>query len=147
MPKDPPRPTESEIQILAILWERGPSTVRSVHEQLGRDTGYTTILKLMQIMATKGLVERARFGKQHVYRPAAPEQRTQKRLVGDLLDRAFGGSVRKLMVAALSAQRATPDELREIRKLIDDTSNRTKSKREAGHADDDDDGDADRASA
>src|SRR5436309_3016718 len=133
MPKDQPRPTESEIQILAILWERGPSTVRSVHEALGRDTGYTTVLKLMQIMTTKGLVARARLGKQHVYRPAATEQRTQKRLVGELLDRAFGGSVRKLMVAALSAQRATPEELRQIRKLLDEASGHNTSKREADH--------------
>jgi predicted transcriptional regulator len=125
MSKEVPRPTESEVRILGILWQRGPSTVKDVHQQFGPDTGYTTVLKLMQIMATKGLLVRDRKGKQHVYRPAAPQQRIQKRLIGDLIDRAFGGSVHKLLVAALSAQHASPQELAEIRKIIDEQTKST----------------------
>lgn len=119
MPKDKSRPTESELQILAVLWERGPSTVREVQGRMGPGTGYTTVLKFMQLMTEKGLLLRQKKGKLHVYRPAAPQERMQKHLVGDLLERAFGGSLSKLMVAALSAERASADELDEIRKLID----------------------------
>lgn len=119
MPKDKSRPTESELQILAVLWDRGPSTVREVQERLGREAGYTTVLKFMQLMTEKGLVLRQKKGKLHVYRPAAPKERMQKHLVGDLLERAFGGSLAKLMVAALSSERASAQELDEIRKLID----------------------------
>src|SRR4051812_35957429 len=101
-----PRPTDGELAILAVLWERGPSTVRDVHEALSRrrEMGYTTVLKLMQIMAQKGLVARDESQRTHVYRPASDEEQTQKRLVRDLLERAFGGSARKLIVAALSAK-------------------------------------------
>jgi predicted transcriptional regulator len=120
----PPRPTESELQILAVLWQRGPCTVREVHEAMGRESGYTTVLKFMQIMTDKGLLARQRRGKQHVYRPAVAAEKTQTHIVGDLLDRAFGGSVRKLLVAALSADRAKPAELNEIRKLIDEIENK-----------------------
>jgi predicted transcriptional regulator len=114
------RPTEAELAILAVLWQLGPATVRQVHEQLGRATGYTTVLKLMQIMTEKGLLVRDERSRTHVYRAAVPQERTQRKLVGDLLHRAFGGSVRKLLVAALSDQRASPQELDEIRKLIDE---------------------------
>lgn len=114
------KPTESELAILSVLWRRGPSTVREVYDELAAQTGYTTVLKLMQIMADKGLVKRDERSRSHVYRAAVPQERTQSKLVGELLRRAFGGSIRKLMVAALSAERATPEELREIRKLIDD---------------------------
>jgi predicted transcriptional regulator len=120
MGRDKSRPTESEVQILGVLWKRGPSTVREVQQQLGWDTGYTTVLKFMQIMTEKGLLLRQRKGKQHVYRPAAPRERLQKHLVGDLIERAFGGSLPKLMVAALSSERASAQDLAEIRKLIDD---------------------------
>jgi predicted transcriptional regulator len=117
-----PRPTDSELAILTILWERGPSTVRQVHEALAdtRDTGYTTTLKLMQIMADKGLVSRNESARTHVYAAMASEQQTQRQLVKDLVDRAFGGSAAALVLQALNAEGATPDELSEIRKLIDD---------------------------
>jgi predicted transcriptional regulator len=117
-----PRPTDSELAILTILWERGPSTVRQVHEALAgtRDTGYTTTLKLMQIMAEKGLVTRNESARTHVYAAMASEQQTQRQLVKDLVDRAFGGSAAALVLQALNAEGATPAELREIRKLIDD---------------------------
>jgi predicted transcriptional regulator len=115
-----PRPTDSELAILAILWERGPCTVRQVHEALAYDTGYTTTLKLMQIMADKGLVTRNEEARTHVYEARASEQQTQRQLVKDLVDRAFGGSAAALVLHALNAEGASPDELREIRKLIDD---------------------------
>jgi predicted transcriptional regulator len=117
-----PRPTDSELAILRILWERGPSTVRQVHEaQAGtRDTGYTTTLKLMQIMADKGLVKRDESARTHVYAPLASEQQTQRQLLKDLVDRAFGGSAAALVLQALNADGASPAELKEIRKLIDD---------------------------
>ena len=117
-----PRPTDSELAILTILWERGPSTVRQVHEALAaeRDTGYTTTLKLMQIMADKGLVTRNESARTHVYAAMASEEQTQRQLVKDLVDRAFGGSAAALVLQALNAEGASPAELREIRKLIDD---------------------------
>ena len=117
-----PRPTDSELAILRILWERGPSTVRQVHEaQAGtRDTGYTTTLKLMQIMADKGLVKRDESARTHVYAPLASEQQTQRQLLKDLVDRAFGGSAAALVLQALNADGASPAELKEIRKLLDD---------------------------
>lgn len=116
------RPTDSELAILTILWERGPSTVRQVHEALAdtRETGYTTTLKLMQIMAGKGLVTRNESARTHVYTAMASEQQTQRQLVKDLVDRAFGGSAAALVLQALNAEGTTPAELREIRKLIDD---------------------------
>ena len=117
-----PRPTDSELAILTILWERGPSTVRQVHDALAgtRDTGYTTTLKLMQIMADKGLVKRNESARTHVYAAVATETQTQRQLLKDLVDRAFGGSAAALVLQALNAEGATPDELREIRRLIDD---------------------------
>ncbi|HET7620132.1 MAG TPA: BlaI/MecI/CopY family transcriptional regulator [Vicinamibacterales bacterium] len=117
-----PRPTDAELAILRVLWERGPSTVRQVHEVLGRErpAGYTTALKLLQIMTTKGLVERDERDRTHVYRARVSEDDTQRQLVRDLLDRAFGGSSTRLVMQALAARHASPDELREIRKLIDD---------------------------
>ena len=116
------RPTDAELSILRVLWSRGPSTVRQVHEALAdtRDTGYTTTLKLMQIMADKGLVKRNETARTHVYSAIAGEEQTQRQLVKDLVDRAFGGSAATLVMRALSAEGATDDELREIRKLIDD---------------------------
>lgn len=116
------KPTDSELEILAVLWRRGPSTVRQVHEHLGRDAGYTTALKLLQIMTDKGLVLRERAGKSHVYRPSRPEPATQKTIVSELLDTAFGGSTRKLLAAALSAKKASPRELDEIRAMIDEAA-------------------------
>jgi predicted transcriptional regulator len=116
-----PRPTDAELAILRVLWERGPSTVRQVNELLNRDkdTGYTTVLKLLQIMTEKGLVTRDETARTHVYTSACSEDQTQRQLVGDLLDRAFGGSARKLVMQALSARKASADELAEIRRLIE----------------------------
>lgn len=117
-----PRPTDAELAILRVLWERGPSTVRQVHEALAdtRETGYTTTLKLMQIMAEKGLVTRNETERTHVYSAMAGEEQTQQQLVQDLVDRAFGGSAAALVLRALSAEGTSDSELREIRKLIDD---------------------------
>jgi predicted transcriptional regulator len=122
MARSQPRPTDAELSILRVLWERGASTVRQVHEALAdtRDTGYTTTLKLMQIMAEKGLVKRNETARTHVYTAVAGEEQTQQQLVKDLVDRAFGGSAAQLVLRALSAEGATDAEVREIRKLIDD---------------------------
>jgi predicted transcriptional regulator len=113
------KPTAAELQILAALWPVGTATVRQVHQQLGTSAGYTTTLKLMQIMTTKGLLLRERKGRQHVYRPAVSMEKTQRHLVADLLHKAFGGSLARLMVAALSSEKATRQELEQIRALID----------------------------
>jgi len=113
------KPTDAELAILRVLWARGPSTVRQVAERLGKDTGYTTALKLLQIMAEKGLVLRDESARTHVYRAASTEDQTQRQLVTDLLDRAFGGSAAKLVMQALSTKTASPEELAEIRKLLD----------------------------
>jgi predicted transcriptional regulator len=117
-----PRPTDAELAILRVLWERGPSTVRQVHEALAdtRETGYTTTLKLMQIMADKGLVTRNESARTHVYTAIAGQQQTQTQLVKDLVDRAFGGSAAELVLRALSDEPASDAELKQIRKLIDD---------------------------
>ena len=117
-----PRPTDAELAILRVLWERGPSTVRQVHGVLVARVGptaYTTALKLLQIMTEKGLVRRDDTDRTHVYTPRLTEEQTQRQLVRDLLDRAFGGSASKLVMQALNARRATPEELGEIRKLIE----------------------------
>ena len=117
-----PRPTDAELAILRVLWERGPSTVRQVHEVLVARVGltaYTTALKLLQIMTEKGLVRRDDTDRTHVFTPRLSEEQTQRQLVRDLLDRAFGGSASKLVMQALNARRATPEELGEIRKLIE----------------------------
>src|SRR6478609_6252003 len=117
----PPRPTDAELAILRILWERGRCTVRQVHEALSRErpAAYTTALKMLQIMTEKGLVRRDETDRTHVYQPKLTEEQTQRQLVRDLVDRAFGGSATKLVMQALSAKRATPEELGEIRKLIE----------------------------
>ncbi len=117
-----PRPTDAELEILKVLWRRGPSTVREVFETLGetKGTGYTTVLKLMQIMADKGLVVRDESERAHRYEPAAPEDETQRRLVGDLLRKAFDGSAKKLVMQALSTERASAEELSEIRRMLDE---------------------------
>ena len=121
MTRAPQRPTEAELEILRVLWERGPSTVRQVHESLSeRETGYTTTLKLMQIMADKGLVTRDESARTHVYAARLSQENTQRQLVNDLVDRAFGGSAAELVLRALSSHKTSDEELREIRKLIDD---------------------------
>jgi len=117
-------PTDRELAILGALWERGPSTVREVHEALHQDdedeTGYTTTLKLMQIMVEKGSLVREEDGRRHIYRPAVSEERTQKQLVQNLLDRVFAGSAEKLVMRALSARKVAPHELKRIRKMIEE---------------------------
>src|SRR5882757_3182551 len=119
--RQPPRPTDAELAILGVLWERGPSTVRDVHEQLNRDgaTGYTTILKLLQIMTEKGLVVRDESERAHVYESRYGEQKTQRQLLADLAERAFGGSATKLVMQALSGRKSNAAELNAIRELLD----------------------------
>ena len=127
-----PRPTDSELGILRVLWRRGPSTVREVHEALreasGGDgaSGYTTTLKLMQIMTDKGLLRRDESRRTHVYEAVVPAEQTQRQLVGDLLDRAFGGSARQLVLQALSSKKASRADLAEIRRLIDEMEKKAK---------------------
>lgn len=118
----PPRPTPAELEILSLLWKHGPSTVREIQEHLEehRPTGYTTPLKLLQIMSDKGLVRRDETARAHVYAAQAPEDQTQRQLVRDLLDRAFAGSASKLVMQALSAKKASRDELARIRELLDE---------------------------
>jgi predicted transcriptional regulator len=122
MTKEPPRPTPAELEILGVLWEVGSSTVREVQEELERrrPTGYTTVLKLLQIMTDKGLVRRDVRERAHRYTPRLPRERTEQQMVGDLLDRAFGGSASRLVMRALASRPATPDELERIRKLLDE---------------------------
>ena len=126
MPSRLPRPTPAELSILRVLWRRGRGTVRDVLDELNASrpadapAGYTTVLKLMQIMTDKGLVRRDDSKRTHAYEPAAGEEQTQRHLVRDLLDRAFNGSARKLVLHALSAKKATPAEIAEIRSLLDE---------------------------
>ena len=115
------RVTDAELEVLNILWYRGPSTVRTVHNALIelRKIRYTTTLKTLQVMTGKGLVKRDESRKAHIYEAADHREKTQKELVGDLVDRAFNGSAAGLMAGALSAKKASPEELAEIRRLLD----------------------------
>jgi predicted transcriptional regulator len=113
------KPTDAEIAILRVLWARGPSTVREVAETLGREGAYTTVLKLLQIMTDKGLVRRDESARTHVYKATASEDYTKRQLVADLLDKVFEGSPAKLVLQALSTRSASPEEIEEIRKLLD----------------------------
>jgi len=113
-------PTEAELEILNILWARGPSTVRDVHDASSKDTGYTTILKQMQVMAEKGLLERSEQFRSHVYAPRIAKGQTQQRLARNLVQRAFDGSAKNLVLGALSAQKVSPAELKEIRQMLDE---------------------------
>ena len=117
---DPRRPTEAETEILRVLWERGPSTVREVHAALQgqRGTGYTTVLKLMQIMAHKGLAARDERQRSHVYRPLVRREGVEERLVGDLIDRVFDGCASDLVVRALASKPATTEELSALRTML-----------------------------
>ncbi len=115
-----PRPTDAELAILRVLWQRGPSTVRQVQETLSSDRGYTTVLKLMQIMTNKGLVHRDESQRAHIYQPVFAEEETQQRLVDDLIERAFGGATTNLVMQALSAKKASAEELAQIRQLLDE---------------------------
>jgi len=113
------KPTDGELSILRVLWDRGPSTVREVAAAMGRQAGYTTVLKLLQIMTEKKLVLRDESERTHVYRAAYSEDQTQQHLVSDLISRAFEGSAAKLVLQALNTGKASPEELDAIRKLID----------------------------
>jgi len=120
------KPTDAELGILRVLWTRGPSTVRQITEVLGRETGYTTVLKLLQIMTEKRLVVRDESARTHIYEPAYTADQTQRQLVTDLLDRAFDGSAAKLVLHALAANKTSPEELAEIKKLLDTKSGGSK---------------------
>jgi len=131
----PNKPTEAELAILQSVWRRGAATVREVHEDLGARTGYTTVLKLMQIMSEKGLVVRDESQRTHVYSPAAGEEQTQRRLVKDMIERVFNGSARKLVLHALSGRKATAQEIAEIRSLLDEMErNETPDRAKGGRA-------------
>jgi BlaI family transcriptional regulator, penicillinase repressor len=114
------KPTDAELRILRVLWECGPSTVREVHEHLGSEGSYTTILKLLQIMSEKGLVKRDQSTRTHIYSVARAATETKKHLVRDLLEKAFSGSAKEMVMQALSAKRTSAGELAEIRKMIEE---------------------------
>ncbi len=120
--RNPPKPTDAELGILRVLWKRGPSTVRQVLEEFNRrrETGYTTVLKFLQIMNEKGLVRRDESQRTHVYQAALSEEQTQQQLVYDLMDRAFGGSARKLVMQAMATKRASPAELAKIKRWLEE---------------------------
>jgi predicted transcriptional regulator len=120
--KHPPRPTDAELEILTVLWSRGPATVREVYEEIARrrPAQYSTVLKFMQIMAEKGLVVRNEEQRAHVYEAARPQSWTQRQLAGDLMRRAFEGSARSLLMGALSARKASKNELAELRRMLDE---------------------------
>jgi len=122
------KPTASELEILRVLWARGPSTVREVHEALSekKDLGYTTVLKLLQIMTAKGTVRRDEGRRAHVYEACQPATETKRQLVGDVLQRVFEGSASELMIHALQGRRTSKKELEELRRLLDEYERRTR---------------------
>jgi BlaI family transcriptional regulator, penicillinase repressor len=131
-----PFPTGAELDILSVLWRLGPSTVREIHDALGKDSTYTTTLKQMQLMTEKGLLVRSERFRSHVYEAGVPKEDTQRQIAGDLLARAFDGSAKSLMLGALAAQPASSEELAEIRTLLDgfeqqarDTATRKRERR------------------
>ena len=124
----PPLPTDAEIAILAVLWRQGASTVREVHEALGKGNGYTATLKLMQLMFEKGLVVRNERYRSHVYEARAPKEQTQRQIAGDLMKRAFDGSAKSLVLGALAAQPASSKDLDEIRSLLNKLEERRAKK-------------------
>jgi predicted transcriptional regulator len=123
----PPLPTDAELEILAVLWQRGPSTVREVYDALGKESVYTTALKQMQVMTEKGLLLRSERYRSHVYEAGAPKEDTQQQIAGDLLRRAFGGSAANLVLGALKAQPASEQDLAEIRRLLKEFEKRERS--------------------
>lgn len=124
-----PIPSEAELNILAFLWRFGPSTVRDVHKALSKDTGYTSTLKQMQVMHEKGLLRRSEGHRSHVYEAVASRESVHARIAGDVLHRVFEGSARDLILGALTAQRASPDDLNEIRRAIDEFEKRRRKPR------------------
>ncbi len=117
-----PRPTDVELEILRVFWDRGPSTVREIHNSLkkDRDTGYSTTLKMMQVMHAKGLLVRDESTRPQSYQPAAPQDKTQLQMIDNLVQKAFGGAAGRMLTRALAARRVSPEELQEIKKLIRD---------------------------
>lgn len=122
MPSDLPRPTDAELEILTVLWSIGPASVRDVYNVIvrRRPVQYSTLLKFMQIMNEKGLVRRDEAQRAHIYRPAKPREWTRQQLAGDLLNRAFSGSAKELLLGALSARKAGKKELSELREVLDE---------------------------
>jgi len=118
--KRSPQPTEVELAILRVLWDRGPGSVREVHEVLqgSRDTGYSTTLKMMQVMFEKGLLTRDDSRRPQLYAPSVPEEQTQMQIVDDVIHKVFGGSARKLVLRAVQSEHVTADELAEIRRIL-----------------------------
>jgi BlaI family transcriptional regulator, penicillinase repressor len=124
----PQKPTASELEILRVLWDRGPSTVREVHEALSesKSVGYTGVLKFLQIMTSKGLVRRNEDQRAHVYEACHPARATKQQLAADVLQRVFGGSARDLMLHALAGHRSSKKELEELRQLLDEHERKTR---------------------
>ncbi len=122
MTRSPLKPTASELEILRVLWTRGPSTVREVHESLSekKDLGYTTVLKLLQIMTTKGTVRRNETQRAHVYEAVLPAEQTKRQIAGDMLQRVFEGSASQLMMHALAGRKSSPEEITELRRMLDE---------------------------
>jgi len=122
MKQTPQKPTAAELEILHVLWSRGPSTVREVHDALGdtKDVGYTSVLKFLQIMTTKGLVKRNETQRAHVYEACLPAEQTKRQLAGDILQRVFEGSASQLMMHALAGKKASREEIEELRRLLND---------------------------
>ncbi|HTU47412.1 MAG TPA: BlaI/MecI/CopY family transcriptional regulator [Bryobacteraceae bacterium] len=124
----PPKPTSAELEILRVLWLRGPSTVREVHDVLAesKNMGYTTVLKLLQIMTAKGMVKRDEDSRAHIYEARQPADKTKRQLVADLLQRAFSGSASDLMLHALSGAKTSRKEIEEIRRMLDEYERKAK---------------------
>jgi BlaI family penicillinase repressor len=127
-PSDHPRPTDAELEILTVIWSRGPSTVREIHETIleRKPAQYTTVLKMLQIMTDKGLVLRDDSERAHRYEASVPREATQTQLAGDLLQRAFGGSASSLLLGALSAKKTSKKELAEMRRMLDELDGGTR---------------------
>jgi predicted transcriptional regulator len=121
MASKPPRPTEAELAILQVLWKEGPLSVRDITRVMNetKETGYTTVLKLLQIMTEKGLVTRDESVRPQIYRTKYSQQHTQRRLLGELMERAFGGSVKALVLQALAEKRSSPEDLKAMEELLD----------------------------
>lgn len=121
-------PSDAELGILTVLWQRGPATVREVHNALAKDTGYTSTLKQMQVMHEKGLLRRSERSRSHVYEAAVTREEAQARFAGELMHRVFEGSARNLVLGALTAQRASSEDLDEMRRMLDEFEKRRKSR-------------------
>ena len=128
-PQPNPLPSDGEVDILAVLWKLGPATVRQIHDALDKGNGYTTTLKQMQLMTEKGLLIRSeRFGA-HVYEPGVPKEQTQAQIAANLMERVFGGSAESLVLGALSGQRTSDEEIRNIRRMLDEFEKKKRGSR------------------